>query len=716
MHKATWILLAWLVLMLAGCGGSSQVPPAMEEQSAGLQTAADWPALPTEAKQSGMVEGAVFTGDDAAVIQAEYNTSIPAAGVLQLDATTPGDELAWVVYQVPDPVGAGELAALTVDVQYLDPDPLLARPEEGYYVGWGDYDNELWQWSGPYTGRQARVQYPAGAGLLGPGNKLAAAVVVVDGIVQINSVQVGRDVGEAYDEVTLGGIPGRSAGALCDLQLAPDGNPQIAYQLSPIVQGQAQAEICVAAKNGATWEKTSVEPQDSLEWFRLALGSGGRRALLVCENNDAVIYFDTGDGVFDDRKVLSGGVEYETMGGLTFVNGTGLPDGELDTALAVYGNEDSGDIRVAYRTYDGTTLVAEDNVLPAASETIGRIALTPTADRQAIVAISDEDGGDQICRVGHYTPGAWNFPAAEEWGPLEDVEEWESFTPGVIVRERPGGGLIGGYLGDDRAIVHLGYFDGTTWTSSAADSVTTSVIPVLSLDAFSSGRAVFLGLYGEYLPALHWGMTGSGDAYFTEYLAAEPYDAYHSSLAIDDANNVHIAGFNMKTGELYYFLRPPSAPLERELVDNGGMSAGMSYYVAWPVYAAGQLHVFCLDLAHMRIAHSVNENGSWVVENELLDAGCLPYILTGAGYLEEKNLLYLTVFPMDAAETYVVSGTPGGGDWRAVPFIGAFGIWSNVGDDEAEIGTIGRQVSINSQNKLVFAKGDPRAAATTMKP
>lgn len=700
--------LASSAIVLAGCSGTASTdaialkPPQPESSDLPLP-----PSGPAEARFAATFSGVTVPGNPAY----DSANATPDGGNLQLESgDLPSNLTAWAIYQLPESPG-DPVDMVTVNAQYLDPDPVIQRPEEGYWTAYADYASDTWVFSGPHTTLQTRVSIPPEANAVSPGGFHYILVLVCQSNkAVVQQVQVGGYDGMGYEGYILGRPQGHSEGYACDIQLDPAGEPQIAYEDRPVLTTEEGSTLRVAKKNGDSWEIQSAAPTIEPNWFSFAIGDDGRRALLISDNGSTNLwlYYDNNTGEFSDAQLISNTYDSNVQGSVTFVNSADDSTQPLDQAVVVYAKSAPPDISTFSRTYDGLVLTPDIPVYGLSDEA-DRILVTTNADKLAVVGVPDKIAGDWYCAVGIYSAGAWDFLSVPNWGPLDQFEDSESNTPDAVVRESPTGDLVGCYMRNGRSTVGMARYNGVSWLSTDTDILAASVRDNIDIGAFGSGRTVILMSYGNMKPMLRWGLAGSGEAYSQQFLEAEPFAAISDSLAIDSSNNTHIATYSGFSGELKYYLRPASGPVSVETVDTGGLQLGGSRLFAQTTYVGDHLHLFYSDNAHPAVLHSENVNGVWTVENEIIDSQGLPYYIVGAGYLENSNLLYVCYLDYFSMQFRLVTGTPDEDDWQSQQFGSAFGELAFIADDETNVGLLGPHPNPLTDYELSFYIGPPRS-------
>jgi len=706
------LLFASSILPFASCGtsgspASTPLGTEMRPDASGL------PQLPTGAadtRQAQLADGVGVAGDppfDA------HNAASEPGGTLLLSVPDPAStDAAWAIYQIPES-GGDTVEAFKFDIQYLDPDPLESREHEGYWVAYADYASDCWVINGPYTVTSARANLKPGANVVSP-NGFYYAMVLVTGENQarVTGMNYAWYTAPGYEEFWIGRPQGHSPGLYCDLQLDVAGEPHIAYFNSPYALNKHWTTLRVAHRAAGSWEYADLDLGFEPRWSRLAVGyvsTSVQRAVLVGDDNsnDIWLYYDDGGG-FDGGQLASNTADISVVGGVTFVNALDDPLGDLDLLVIAYAVPGAPNIQTSYRTYDGAVLSIEQQLHPGTTIKPGRLSLTTTAGKRALAAIPDAPGGIWDCRIGTLSGGVWNFGLAPPWGPLERVETSEEDAPDFVACEVPGSGIVAGYVRQERSEVMLAFCDGLSWQTTASDILPTGFVSLLDLDVFSSGRTVLLDVYGEMKPMLRWGMTGSGEEYGRQYFAAEPYAAVNSSLDVDGANNVHIATYNAKRGEVLYTVRPPSGDPVSELVDNGGLQLGGSAFLAWPVYVENELHVFYLNSTHPGLLHAQNAEGMWLKEGEVITSEGIPYYITGAGYLADLDLLYCGYIDYSTLSYMVASGNPDGSNWQSRPMADTLIEGASIGDNESEVAVVYPAPQPLAKREFRIAFGNPQ--------
>jgi len=679
---------------------------------AAIPLTAEYPQLPqgeAETRQATTFDGVNVKGNppyDSANGTPDGTALVLESGELPTNVT------AWAIYQLPEYPG-GPVDMVTVYAQYLDPDPVDQRPEEGYWTGYADYDLDTWVFSGPHKTLQTRVNIPPEADAVSPGGFHYILVLVCQSNqAVVQRVQVGAYDGLGYETYTLGRPPGESAGYECDIQLDPDGNPQIAYLVRPSLLSEAGQELRMAKKVGDNWELQDVPIGFEPKSFSFALGDDGRRALLIADRvtDDLWLLYDNNTGDFSDVKLISNTNVSSVKAGVTFVNSMDDSTKPLDLAVVVYAKPALGDeIDTFSRSYDGAVLSPDLLVHPTPTLKPARLEVTTTSDKLAMVAVPNKVAGEWYCDTSVLMGGAWGFAGIPGWGPLESFDEFDDRTPDAVVREAPTGDLVACYMRFPRTTVGMARFDGISWLSTDEDVIFAGFTDLIDLDAFGSGRTVFMSRYGELKPLLRWGLAGAGEVYSQQFFDTEPYAAVSCTFAVDSANNTHIAAYNGFQGKLAYYLRPAAGPITVETVDTGGPASGESDTLVQLAYAGDDLHLFYVDAAHPAVLHSENTAGIWTVENEMIENRGLPSHVYAAGYLENLDLLYVCYYDYFDTQVYLLSGTPGQNEWLRQPLGFSNVEFVHVTDNETEVGAATVQSSSLTGGRIVFGLGQPRS-------
>ncbi|GEM_PF-2347320 len=711
------ILIA-VLLACIGCSASLRppMPPATEAPPAELTTAL--PGLPggeTDTRQAQIADGVGVLGN---VPFDSYNGTPDGSELLLAVPDPASTDTAWAVYQIPESVG-DTIEAFKFDIQYLDPDPLVDRGDEGYWVGYADYATGQWVIDGPFTLTSARAFLPPAADVVSPGG-FYYALVLVTGANQarVRAMYYAWSIGPGYEEYWVGRPQGHSPGQYCDIHVDNAGEPHIAYFNSPYALNRHWADLRVAHRSSGSWVYDDIILGYEPRWSRLALGYVGgdiKRAVLAA-NDDSLspeiwLYYDDGTG-FDAGQLVTGAADLDVLGAITFVNDADDPSGPLNLLVIAYAVPDAPQaVQTKYVTYDEVALSAEQDLFGSATRRPGRLSLTTTANKQAVAAVPDKPA-DWELNVGALVGGVWDFATIPAWGPLTEVEEDEEDAPDFVALEAPGRGVVAGYVREYRGEVRLALYNGVDWQETVNDYLPTGFQYPLDIVAFTSGRIGLLDNYGEMKPLLRWGMTASGEEYGRQFIETEPYAMQYGSLAVDAVNDVHIAAYNPFHGELTYILRKATGKPAVELVDNGGLQLGGSAFMAWPVYVGEELHVFYVNSTHPGVLHAHNVGGIWLKEGEVVASGGIPYYVTGVGYLADRNLVYCGYIDFFKLGYMVTSGTPGGSDWLTVKMTDALTEIGYIGDDESEVAVVYFAPQILAEGEIRMAYGDPRVGTS----
>ncbi|MBN2081947.1 hypothetical protein JW859_07035 [bacterium] len=705
------LLLIGLAYLACGCGGASPVT-AVDGPDAETLAAAELPMLPTGAAERAATnfDGMPVSGHPA---YHSANGTPDGTSLILESGTDAWNRIAFAIYQVPESPGDTP-GMISCDVQYLDPDPVEYRPEEGYWVGYGDYAQDTWVFDGPYTTYKTRLNIAAGADITSPGGNYYVIILACqENSARVDGIEVGAYDGMGYETYQLARPPGHNVGQRCNLQLGSDGEPQIAYFNQPFTMNDHTAAIRIARRTGGEWAHEDLELGYNVGWFNFALGDNNQRALVVHPEDSTELWllYDDGAGTFTPVMV-DDPIDTNVQAGVVFFNSAGDPAQAHDRVMVGYGLAVMGDdIDSTYRVFDGTSLAPPSKIFGTPTRELVRINLTPTASKGVMVGLLDYDGSDWYIYTGNwdFVAGDFDFPAALDCGPLDDnPEDEDNGTPDLYTFETPTGDLVSGYALNRKMSIRLLRFTGGAWETGGQDVLPYGVENLLDLAAFGSGRTVALGVYGDFKPLLMWGLTGSGENYGKQFLEGNFYFAMHSSHAVDAANNVHIAVANLATCELQYIIRPPSGEPTVELVDNGGMEVGGSAYYAMPVCVDNILHVFYVNSTHPGILHSENANGVWTKENEVVTSEGVPYIVCSAGYLENSNLLYVCYIDYLELMLKVATVELGSTDWQVRPICLAIGEVAFCDDDETNIAAVTPMPNFLEQTRMLFVTGNPR--------
>ena len=617
--------------------------------------------------------------------------------------------------------------AVTVWAWYLDPDPDTYDPRKGYWIAYANYTDECWEISGPYLSYEARVFFKEGVDLVGGSGFINVMVFCENGNrVNIDQIQIGSNAGFGYEETLLGATHGSFIGDQLELCVDGNDNPHILYTTAPSMLHRADLHnnCYVAHHDGTEWSKVGIDIStiNEIRWGRLAAGSGGRRAVLISDDastDQLVLYYDDGGGTFTEVGQVAASMVTQCISGMTFISSTDDPLGDRDLLLMTYAKYTATPItQTFYRTYDGVALGAETPMYGLTTRHCGRLSLCTTPSNLGMAGVPSEAGGDWRYYVGTYSAVAdlWDFGTITSWVIPENAE-WDSsyldYRPDFLVRCADNGDIIAGYLTEDEANLRVGSWDGANWLSEPADRVPYApslMETVVNLAAFSTGTAATLMPFGSMSPMLTFGKPGVGDEWFRSYINLDAFSMIQGSMAIDGGNNVHMACISFFEGGLQYYRRDAvTHDITTELVDLGNEEPGMSSGFCRNVPVDDAIHLFYIDEGNYRICRSVNRGGVWEVEHENIvgDFTGAPYMIDGAGYLPDDDLLWVVFLDYFTMSTYCASGPPDGSDWQVHPFAGMTMYPASAVDNDEEIGLV-VPAMVMGEGKPAFIHGGPR--------
>jgi hypothetical protein len=703
-------------LFAQACSGNSATPVSEET---GLDPAGFAPGIPmdpVEPRNADAVTGAFKLGNEFS-----WRHNAPDVGTdLHLIAPEPpGDSTAWAYYEFAD-TGMQPLA-LTVNAQYYDPNPHEDLPDEGYWIAYADYAKGSWVYSGPHRQGQARVFIPPEADLVSPGGFLYALALTWGGTeALIHSLQIGYDDGFDYEESWLSVPQGAAVGNRCDIQLDPAGQPQIAYLRADAMAFSESGKARVAARSPTGWEIADVDSSISVSLVRLAIGDGGRRALLLLEdeysNVELWLCYDNGTGDFSDQHQLSALTEEVCLPGITFVNSADNPLGDRDLAVMTYAIEAGGsDQTTVYRIYDGVVLSPELLLYPVNTTRGATLSLSTRADKSAMVGVADKLANWEY-DVGFFSavapPPAWDFVTVTSWVGGSDIDSYDEFAPDFALRELPSGDYVAAYRSNGE--VTLARWDGIGWQENEHDRHPLADTELMDMEAYSDDYVGVPGSYGPSIPVLHRGKVGVATmTWDTHYLDGVTAATRSSSLAVGTDDTSHLAVHNMDSFTLDYITRTAGGDVAIEEVDNGGMLQGRAIGQAEVMAVDDQLHVFYVDAGHMWPMHAVNVGGIWVKDAEPISRDTVAYFFTGQGYLESNGMLYCSWWDVNSGSLVVATADGDLSEWQLTPFCPViFSPYSSVADDGENIGALTIQLTLMSEGYIAFCQGPPRESVT----
>ena len=723
------------LLMLAACGGSGTTTSL---DGTGLDSgAADatapatgLPGLPTDAapRSATMSDGAVVGGDTCIA----QSGAVIGGGIAELNSSADPYSVVWAMYQFPEP--ATPAYTLGWEVTWYDPEPYSSDPRDGYWVAYGNYDTDSWEFAGPFTEKRQRVYFPEGVDIVNGGGDIAVVFLTENGNrADVGAIQLGEDAGYGYEELFLGQPVGSYVGEGVQAMVDPADIPHVIYRVSPtMMDGNSQdAKVRWAYLDGTEWvaEDLDLGTTEEVRWFRGAVGSNGLRAVLVKEQaptDDLHLYYDDGTG-FSYVGVVTATSINESFGDLTFVNSTDDPTGDLDLLLITYCvTAISPDVQTHYETYDGVALSGPQILYPLVTQQSGRVSLETGINHNGVVGVPQEVVGDWEYHVGLYnaTMNVWEFMTIPAWTvPLEP--EWDNWSldykPDFMVRQAANGDYVVGYVVDDDQYYQFGAYDGVTWESGINDQIPTmDLISNLGtiLDVYSSGTAATLSAFGTSSPQLFFGAPGSATPWHRTYLNMEPWSFISGDLAIDSGNGTHMFISDFVVGGLQYYYRDAiSHDITQDTVDIGGNDFGIVYYFAHGVLVDGIYYLFYTDGATGRVLMSALDDGVMLYENEPITeySGDWPLYILGAGYLEDSGLFYAAYLEYLSMSLRVVSGHPDLGDWETHTFQNMLLEYGDVTDNESEIGVVS-YTYLFGEGTIGFTIGDPRGGPYPVEP
>jgi len=667
------------------------------------------PGIPTGAadvRQAGMVDTDNVPGNPP--FQSQHG--IPDGTALLLKSTVTPPEIAYAVYQTA--ARATAPSKITFHMEYLDPTPATFTPEEGFYVGYADYASGHWVLSGLTRLGQVRVTIPPTANVVSPGGFIYSVVIAESWqAARVVSVEVGYDVGRDYEATMLAAPPGVSVGRMTDIQLDPSGSPQIAYLRGPGTSEHVHDQVRIARTTGTAWSHQDVPTTYPVNDFRFAIGDNGLRALVVRDDDTSDVHLlidppDASNEFTIDQLLVANPPGY-CFPDVICINGADNPAGDLDTVLAVYV------VDVAYPSIQTKFLhwtsgpFSTGNVLAGPSRCPGRLALARRSNNLAIIAVPtaaaypvwDVQFGEFSALTGN-----WSFPAAPSWTNV-NVDE-NDYHPEALVREEPGGtSLVGAYTEKYSDAVDVAQ-SSTGWTFDPLDRVGCAVQSPTDCETFPDGRLGLVGTYGMYSLVLVTGRPGTGGAWNNRYLTTDLATGIAASLAIDAAGTCHIAAPDLINGVLHYY-KVTGSTVTDSVADYGGMGFGFSTGVAPVVTVGNEVHVFYTDATHFRVLHAVNVGGTWIREGEVVATDGLPYNLMDAGYLEHKQLLWVSYTGALDSGFRIATGKTDGTGWETHLLVPQAQEYCPAADDEENVGALCITSAIDHYTEG-FAVGDPR--------
>ena len=197
---------------------------------------------------------------------------------------------------------------------------------------------------------------------------------------------------------------------------------------------QGDAHLRVARFVGDEWEYQEITAVEDVVRFDFALGSAGRRALIIYNEVLGVVHqylvLDTGAGDFT--------VEYNSDGrwGLQMIHyltsilrlhmSTALttPWGELDTVVSLYSIANGPDIDIMYIRADGVAPISEAIVGGPGTLKVHDLGLTTFTDNMARATIPVNGLLESDCVFGMYSA------VVDGWGPA-GISNWEELYLGT---------------------------------------------------------------------------------------------------------------------------------------------------------------------------------------------------------------------------------------------------------------------------------------------
>ena len=658
-------LMLLAACLLLGCGGGQNATtPTPQGPVVGL------PSLAGLAHQVSVVDN--DTANGSAYIDAAHQTDSGTAVVLESAGSIPA-EYAYAVYSIPERPGDTP-TTITVNALYYDQDPSLLGEFEGYWIAYGDFTGAgegVWRFDGPFMQYQGRVTIPAGMDVINGSGNIFAAVMLADGSrMKLGNVQVGYDAGPGYEEYRLSPPRGEAVGRAPQVVIDSDGNPQVAYLRTMMSLGDAPLSIKIAKLNGGVWERETVSmPFDFKDVYAFACGDNGRRALLVinASTSDLHLLWDGGSGTWTDAGVLWVNYTYEaSIPDIEFVNGTDTPDGERDTALAVFmGNTVVPNADIHFYEYDGINPPATAMFMTIRKP--DRLSLL-VQNSMATIAYPAAVAYPQIDGAFMNYAAAFNFWVAPPVVPILDINCKEDDETYAVDLEAMGGGELAlAYLAKEDGNIIFSHWDGAIWETLVSDQVScTRPEPYLQIAAFADGTIVFPTRYAGNNLAVYEGVPGSGDPFTLYPLSDGSSNAFEATIAVSPDDVAHIVTTSLSSSRLEYHAYHQGGTLDPPVVlDQGEEGFGVYFGPCGVVYTDDALHVFGMDSSHFRILHSENRNGTWVREAEPIEPfDHFSYIIMRAGYLETTGQLWVAYIDFDDLGVYVsYTDPPSGDDW-----------------------------------------------------
>jgi len=181
-------------------------------------------------------------------------------------------------------------------------------------------------------------------------------------------------------------------------------------------------------------------------------------------------------------------------------------------------------------------------------------------------------------------------------------------------------------------------------------------------------------------------------------------------MAVDADDVTHIAVGSLENAGLLYYTVDTDGVSAREVVDPLGWSQGTANGIPALVALDNDLYVFSADVAHYQLLYSLNRDGIWLVENEVIPADTLCMDTLGAGYLANANLLYVVYQETFDEKCYAVTWTPGLTNYQTNEICPNLMELPAFDDDETNLGVLFRTTAMFGGDNLVFSLGPPRTA------